>query len=248
MSDENDQKGFSTREYDKALEIVVQKGFVTIKSLRHNLDIGEAKSLKILHAMGEKGLVENIVDDLWVLKDEGLLKTHKVLKSTLKDRLVKEATSKTNDKGVKVVAFTRQQFLTLLKTVYLGTWVANACRGTDYHKDFEELESYIFTHAPMFGYDKYAEASFDDSGGSCSASADFEEDEKIHEYSDYYDNEIFWDELTSHLALRDVHKKYPKGKIKSLTREQFFTELLEHQAKWSKELEDYGVDRLEIRE
>jgi|GEM_PF-328198 len=248
MSNGNNQNGFSDREYAEALELVVQRGYVTIRELRHNLNIGESKSLKIIRAMGDKGVIENIVDNLWLLRDKDLLKTHDALKVTLKNRLLEQAASKVNDRDTKVIAFTRQQFLTLLKAVYLGSWMVNSCRETDYNKDFEELESYVFTHAPKFGYDKYTLASYDDSGGSCSPSQDFEDDEKIHEYSDYYDNEIFWEELVRKLALRDVHKKYPKGKSKTLTKEQFFTELLDCESKWSKELEDHGVDRLEICE
>ena len=65
------------------------------------------------------------------------------------------------------IDFTKEQFETLLKAVYLGNWmVKNAeVEEEDSDKDFEDLESYILTQAAKFGLDQYA---------------DFDEEEKKH--------------------------------------------------------------------
>lgn len=40
----------------------------------------------------------------------------------------------------QIISFTKKQFLSLLKVVYLGNWMANAYRTNDLKKDYESIE------------------------------------------------------------------------------------------------------------
>ena len=62
------------------------------------------------------------------------------------------------DKNNKqTVEFTKEQFFSLMKAVYLGNWMANAARmdTKNFKKDYEQILDYIFSLAPKFGLEKY---------------------------------------------------------------------------------------------
>jgi len=42
-----------------------------------------------------------------------------------------------------------------MKAVFLGNWMANGYRTDDLRKDYEHVEDYIFSQAPIFGLDKF---------------------------------------------------------------------------------------------
>ncbi len=46
---------------------------------------------------------------------------------------------------------TGKQFRRLLDMVYIGNWILNSTRGEDRFKDYDEVESLLFTRAAMEG-------------------------------------------------------------------------------------------------
>lgn len=145
------------------------------------------------------------------------------------------------------IEFNREQYLTLMKLVYLGDWMANAYRTDDIIEAYEDVESYIFSFAKDFGFADYVD---DEKVGDKNfyPTRKFEEETEVHELHAEYDNENFWDELVDRLAERDFEDKYGLEVIRKMRREERFEKLSECEDKWDNEVEKHGVDRLEIKD
>lgn len=148
------------------------------------------------------------------------------------------------------IEFTKEQFEALLKLVYLGNWLANANRdgsAEDPHKEeYEKLEDYIFSYAKQFGFGQYVENE-EAEKGKFYPTRIFEEKTDIQELIDEYDEETFWDELIDRLGERDFERHYSKDEIQKMTQEERFNKLYEFIDKWEEEINENGIERLEIK-
>ena len=145
------------------------------------------------------------------------------------------------------INFTKKQFKTLLKMAYIGNWMVNGVRsgrkGDEQIKEYEDLERYIFSFAKDFGLEKY----IDDEDGEIFPSRELEEGE-TRELIDYYDEDIFWGEISDRLAMRDFYRKYGADAISKMdTRERIEKDHPFLEKYWD-EIGKHGIDRLEIRE
>ena|SRR3989338_11044687 len=147
------------------------------------------------------------------------------------------------------IELTKAQFLALLKAVYLGNWIANAHRDGSREdpmiSEYEMIGDFIFSHARKFGFDRYvddelaAERKFYPTRW-------FEEETDVDKLHEEYDEESFWDELIDRLAERDLFRKYSENEIKQMTRDEYFVRLHELIDKWENEVNENGIERLEI--
>ncbi len=94
---------------------------------------------------------------------------------------------------------TGKQFRRLLDMVYIGNWILNSTRGEDRFKDYDEVESLLFTRAAMEGMPMLA-AYYK---GEIVPSRAFAEG-GIHEAIAEYENNVFFDILAEDLARRDM--------------------------------------------
>jgi len=145
------------------------------------------------------------------------------------------------------VEFTKKQFLALMKAVYLGNWMANAQREDNLKEDYEEIEDYIFSLAPKFGFGEYMDHEPSD-GGKYYPTRKFEEGTDVDFLHDEYDDDNFWDEICDRFGERDFEKKYTKKEIKEMSVHERMDKLYECINKWGEEFNDHGIDRLEIKE
>ena len=143
------------------------------------------------------------------------------------------------------IEFSKEQFLALMKTVYLGNWLANAIRTDDKYKDYEAMEDYIFSFAKEAGFDRYVNHEPKD-GDRYYPTSYFEEETDVDILKDEYDDELFWEELIERLGNRDFLNKYGKEEIRKMNREERFIKRMECEEKYEDEVEKYGVERLEI--
>ncbi len=154
------------------------------------------------------------------------------------------------DKNNKLtVEFTKEQFFSLMKAVYLGNWMANAARmdTKDFKKDYEQILDYIFSLAPKFGLEKYMDHdSFDQE--KYLPSREFEEKTDVEILSDEYDEEVFWNEISDRFGSRDFTRAYGENKIGKMSDEERAAGLCRSIEEWSKEFEDHGLERLEIKQ
>lgn len=144
------------------------------------------------------------------------------------------------------IELTKKQFEVLLKIVYLGNWMVNAYRTKDIKKDYENIESLIFSLAPKFGFAKYMDHEQSD-GARYYPTGYFEEETDVSKLHDEYDEENFWDELAERLGERDFFEKYSKGEIEKMSRDERFTKMYECIDAYSDELERLGLERIRIK-
>ena len=151
----------------------------------------------------------------------------------------------TNNILKQSIEFTNEQYLALMKAVYLGNWVANAYRIDDTKKEYEAIEDYIFSFAPKFGLARFMDHEAAD-GDRYYPTRAFEEETDVHELHDEYDEETVWDELAEWLGERDFFKRYSEAEIEAMSREAYFIKKSECVAVYEKEFERHGIERVRI--
>ena len=97
------------------------------------------------------------------------------------------------------IKLTQKQFRRLLDLVYIGNWVLNSTRGDDRIRDYDEVESLVFSHCLQNGMAKLTELY----QGELIPSQAFAEG-GIHEAIMAYEDVTFFEILAQELALRDM--------------------------------------------
>lgn len=95
---------------------------------------------------------------------------------------------------------TPKQYRRLLDMIYIGNWILNSTRGDDRFKDYDEVESLLFSKAGEVGMNTLAETW----QGEVVPSRAFSEG-GIHEAIAEYENNVFFDILAEELARRDMN-------------------------------------------
>jgi hypothetical protein len=152
----------------------------------------------------------------------------------------------------KAVEFTKDQFLALMKMVYLGNWMANATRNggpeDPQKEEYNDIENYIFSHAKQFGLGEYVDDEDCEKYKRVFPTRKFEEETDVEKLREEYDDHTFWEELAGYLGDRDFYKKYSGEEIERMSQDDRFIKLQECIIKWEEELEKEGIDRLNIIE
>ena len=94
---------------------------------------------------------------------------------------------------------TKKQFRRLLDMAYIGNWILNSARGEDRFKDYDEVESLLFSRAVQEGMGTLAEVW----NGEVVPSRAFAEG-GIHEAIMDYEDNVFFEILAEDLARRDM--------------------------------------------
>lgn len=92
-----------------------------------------------------------------------------------------------------------KQFRRLLDLVYIGNWILNSTRGEQRFRDYDEVESLIFSRAILEGMPSLAELY----QGEIVPSRAFVEG-GIHEAIAEYESNVFFEILAEDLARRDM--------------------------------------------
>jgi hypothetical protein len=156
-------------------------------------------------------------------------------------------------KNIKMrIELSKQQFINLLEM----SCIANSVLGilgdvlpedTGYKKksdEMEELEDYLISYAEDFGCGDMIEEFY----GKILLKEEIYE--YIQEIMDEYDDYIFWDELEIRMGKRDFERTITEeDEIYIKENNGFYPERInEIYEKYRKEFENYGIDRLEIKE
>ena len=97
------------------------------------------------------------------------------------------------------IKLTQKQYRRLLDLVYIGNWVLNSTRDNDRIKEYDEVESLIFSHCVTHGMVPLVEVL----DGELIPSRAFSEG-GIHEAIAAYEDDMFFEILAQELALRDM--------------------------------------------
>ncbi|MBQ9393744.1 MAG: hypothetical protein IJU18_07135, partial [Oscillospiraceae bacterium] len=97
------------------------------------------------------------------------------------------------------IKLTGKQFRRLLDLVYIGNWVLNSTRGDDRIREYDEVESRVFSYCLSHGMAPLVELY----EGELIPSKAFAEG-GIHEAIMAYEDATFFEILAQELALRDM--------------------------------------------
>lgn len=128
---------------------------------------------------------------------------------------------------------TEKQYRRLLDLVYIGNWVLNSTRGDDRIRDYDKVESLVFSHCLDHGMAPLVELY----NGELIPSKAFAEG-GIHEAIMAYEDVTFFEILAEELALRDLDGQ-------PLTRENYEALMARIDAYLS-EFDEHGTDRVTV--
>jgi hypothetical protein len=131
------------------------------------------------------------------------------------------------------IKMTQKQFRRLLDLVYIGNWVLNSTRGDDRIKDYDQVESLIFSQCLNRGMASLVELY----EGEIIPSKAFAEG-GIHEAIMAYEDTAFFEILAQELALRDMDDP-------PITQENY-DEIMERMDEYMDEFERHGTDNVTV--
>lgn len=124
-----------------------------------------------------------------------------------------------------------KEFRRLLDLVYIGNWILNSARGEDRFRDYDDIESKLFSLCR----EHKMTALVDDWNGIAVPSKAYTEG-GIHEAISCYEDAVFYEILAEELSRRDMD--YPE-----ITDENY-DEILSRMHHYMNEFQLSGVDRL----
>ena len=128
---------------------------------------------------------------------------------------------------------TDKQYRRLLDLVYIGNWILNSTRGEDRFRDYDEVESLVFSHCLEHGMTSLVEL-YD---GEAIPSRAFAEG-GIHEAIMAYEDVTFFEILAEELALRDLDAE--RATIDN------YDEVMERMEQYMGEFEAHGTDHISV--
>ena len=131
------------------------------------------------------------------------------------------------------IELTDRQFRYLLDLVYIGNWVINSTRENDRIKEYDQVESLVFSHCLQHKMSKLVELY----QGELIPSRRFA-DGGIHDAIEHYEDIIFYEILAEELALRDMDGE-------PLTRENYGA-LLERIDTYLSEFDRNGTNNISV--
>ena len=126
-----------------------------------------------------------------------------------------------------------KEFRRLLDLVYIGNWVLNSTRGDDRIRDYDQVESLVFSHCLGRGMEKLTELY----EGELIPSRAFAEG-GIHEAIMAYEDNVFFEILAQELALRDLDDP-------PITEENY-DEVMERMNAYLGEFQRHGTDHVTV--
>jgi len=132
-----------------------------------------------------------------------------------------------------------EEYAKLLELVYLGEWVINAHHDTEFQDEAATtVIQRVLAAAPAGAISK------DEETGEYYLASEWVED-AYDKYILDYDDHVFWDELTERLAQRDLARLRGVS-ADEINRDDDLLELRPLEERYREELEENGIDRLEI--
>jgi hypothetical protein len=139
------------------------------------------------------------------------------------------------------IEFNKARYKTLVKALFLASWVVNSHKTEEPDDEFERLEQYVLSYGKFFDLKN---VDFEETNGKYYHDMDFEQ--KTLKHLDTFVEESFWDELIERLADRDFFRAYGDAKIRKMSRDERFTKYHELAVPYEEEFSLHGLDNLVI--
>lgn len=131
------------------------------------------------------------------------------------------------------IELSEQQFRYLLDLTYIGNWVINSTRESDRIREYDQVESLLFSHCLSHNMGKLVELYH----GELIPSRAYA-DGGIHEVIENYEDIVFYEILAEELALREMEGE-------PLTRDNYAL-LMERIDAYLAEFDQNGLEHLNI--
>lgn len=141
------------------------------------------------------------------------------------------------------INLTKKQYRNLIDLIYLGDFMVNGIRTDDKVKEYDELREYIYSFAKQMGQDDIIE--HDKERNKYFETREYEMG-KVEGYIKDYDNEVFWTELETRLADRDLERTEKlTGKVSDpdLRLKEYWT----REDEYNREFAHNGLNNVEVR-
>lgn len=140
------------------------------------------------------------------------------------------------------IEFSKSQYKTLVKALFLASWVVDSHKTEELDDEFDRLEQYILSLGKFFDLKN---VEFDDKLGKYFHDREFEE--KTLKHLDEFVDESFWVELIDRLAERDFFNALGESEIRKMSRDERFRKFYEFADPYEAEFAEHGIDKLVIR-
>ncbi len=140
------------------------------------------------------------------------------------------------------IELTVEQYLTLIKLVYLGNWVVNSFREEkDQIPEFNAVEELIYAQAGPLAEEI---GLYRDDEGRFFPSQALENE--LMDYLDAYEEECFWEHLVRRLAYRDLAEEIGEEVIRMMPADERDEVLSKYEERYRREFEECGLENLRL--
>jgi hypothetical protein len=149
--------------------------------------------------------------------------------------------------GIMKIEFTKKEYECLLDVLYIADWVMNAHKVEDDPRTetYKKLEQKIFSYAKDMGFENLVEYASDYK--KYFPTRELEETGSAREFIEEFENDTFWEELTSRLAERDSARKVGGFEnLSKLSLEDRAEIIWSFEEKYASEFETRGLEGLSI--
>lgn len=138
------------------------------------------------------------------------------------------------------INFTKKEYRALVQVLHLGDWILHAheTRDNPETEPFRSICQKVYSHYKEMGCEDIIERS----GGEFYGNRKFED--SMHELIDAYDEESFWEELTSRMAIRDAAREVGEERLRSMDSYERMEAIGSKEQIWANEFEEHGITRL----
>ncbi len=140
------------------------------------------------------------------------------------------------------ITLSEDQFEKLVHLVYLGNWLVNSYRGDQRLEEYDKLAETVLSLAPTAGVKDLVE--FDEFEGRYYPSRRLDED--MGKLWEGYDEDVFWNMLIDGLAERDYARLHGEENLEAVEWDDYNKRLDPFLKKYQKEVDEHGLERLEI--
>jgi hypothetical protein len=143
--------------------------------------------------------------------------------------------------STKKIEFTAEQYIMMMKLVYLGRWMAGS-HAEEPEEWLETIEQYLYSYCKNFGLTEICE--FDTENNRYMPTVELEEEMEnaISEYDDF----TFWDELAWRLAERDFGRKFDEAQIICMTGDEIYREKNLIADKYFEDFKKNGIEKITL--
>lgn len=154
--------------------------------------------------------------------------------------------AKGNNGDIIGLVFSRDQFKTLLRMIYIANTVANGYRDEGFRREYDDLEQYVFSRAGAAGFPAATWRHEVDGEEHHHPSRVFDSDPEVSAIMDEYEDALFLELLAERLAERDVERSHGPNAEDRMSENDYETLLATRTEEYLDHLKSEGLEGVRI--